>query len=344
MPVLVFGDKQAVNVAGYIAAISGAEVILSSPERTEIHAVQVQGEPIEVKISHVEAGDVVDQPFDSAIIVTESRKLRALIEPQRNVLSGKPLLLAPGGFGGVLRVKRWFEEWGIERPQLAEAPGFPVSGTVSEAVLRSHTLKHSLPMAAETQIETEELLRIFSLLLPELVASNLQTTSLSNTNHMIHPSVVLLNAIRVENGEEFSFYRNGISPSVGRLIESVDHERVELARRLGAETLNVREWMLRFYGDEGMRGDSIVECLSGFPNFDHVPSPPGLDYRYLGDDVPYGVAQWATLANRLGMKTPAMDGLLNNLGNLSVGTPFWAEQETAELFQDFLANTKGVAL
>ena len=344
MPVLVFGDKQAVNVAGYVAAISGFEVVLSSPERTEVHAVQTQGELVEVSISQVDAGEVVDRPFDSAIIVTESRKLRALIEPQKHLLSGKPLLLAPGGFGGVLRVKRWFEEWDIEPPRLAEAPGFPVSGTVSDAVLRSHTLKHSLPMAAETQIETEALLSIFSVLLPELVASNLQTTSLSNTNHMIHPSVVLLNAIRVENGEEFSFYRNGISPAVGRLIESVDQERVGLARRVGAESLNVCEWMLRFYGAEGMQGDSIVECLSGFPNFDHVPSPPGLDYRYLGDDVPYGVAQWATLAHRLRIETPAMDGLLNNLGSLSAGQPFEAEQETAELFQEFLAINKGVAL
>ena len=344
MPVLVFGDKQAVNVAGYVAAISGHEVILSSPERTDVRAVQVQGELIEVSISHADAGEVVDRPFDSAIIITESRKLRALIEPQRHLLSGKPLLLAPGGFGGVLRVKRWFEEWGIVPPRVAEAPGFPVSGTVRDAVLWSHTLKHSLPVAADAQGETEALLGIFSALLPELVASDLQTTSLSNTNHMIHPSVVLLNAIRVENGEEFSFYRSGISPAVGRLIESVDHERVEIARQIGAEPLNVCEWMLRFYGDEGMHGDSIIECLSGFPNFDHVPSPPGLDYRYVGDDVPYGVAQWAALAHQLGIKTPAMDGLLNNLGNLSAGTPFEAEQETAELFQEFLAITKGVAL
>lgn len=344
MPVLVFGDQQAMNVAGYVAAVANTAVYLSSTSRVSLQAVRLDDRLTEVNVEQLTIDEVARKQFEVAIVVTESRNLRQIIEPLRFVLSGKPLLLAPGGFGGVLRVQKWFGEWSLEPPRLAETTGFPVSGTLENGELKSHTLKHSLPFAASTSTETLNLLEVFERLLPELVASDLQTTSLSNTNHMIHPSVVLLNATRVENGEKFSFYRNGLSPAAGRLIESVDAERIELARRIGAEALDVREWMIRFYGDEGMHGNGIVECLLGFENFEPVPSPPGLDYRYIADDVPFGLAQWAALASSLGLSTPAMDALLNNLGYLTAGMPLEADSTTTELFLDFLALTKGVGL
>ena len=292
MSVLIFGDDQAINVAGYVAAFSGSSVYLATPNRVSLHTVQNDHGLVKIEVAQLGLDDVEQQQFEAAIIVAESGNLRQFIEPLRFSLAGKPMLLAPGGFGGVLRVRRWFEEWSLEPPRLAETTGFPVSGTLVDGVLSSHTVKRSLPLAAATQCETQSLLEIFVLFLPELVASDLQTTSLSNTNHMIHPSVVLLNATRVENGEKFSFYRNGLSPAAGRLIESVDAERIELARRVGAEDLDVREWMI----------------------------------------------------GKLGMETPAMDALLNNLGHLSVGTSLEADSATTALFQDYLTSTYGVGL
>ncbi|MFJ6415420.1 NAD/NADP octopine/nopaline dehydrogenase family protein [Paeniglutamicibacter sp. NPDC091659] len=342
MSILIFGDQQAVNVAGYVASVSGEMVYLSASNQVPVVAVERDGGVLAVDVIPLSVREAASQQFEAAIVVTESRRLREAIEPLRFALSGKPLLLAPGGFGGVLRVKKWFEEWSLVPPRLAETTGFPVSGTIENGNLRSHTLKHSLPFAAESLVATQELLSLFERYLPELTLSDLSTTSLSNTNHMIHPSVVLLNAIRVENGEEFSFYRNGLSPAAGRLIERIDAERIEIARRVGAEALTVREWMIRFYGEEGMMGNGIVECLLNFANFERVPSPPSLDYRYIADDVPFGVAQWASLARTLGIETPAMDALLGNIELLAVGVPLEADPITTELFLDHLALPKGV--
>ncbi|MEE1622572.1 NAD/NADP octopine/nopaline dehydrogenase family protein [Zafaria sp. J156] len=338
MTVFVFGDQQAASAAGYIAAASGRAVQLGFQPTDRIRAVSYDGLLTEVDI---DARPLDGAGIEAAVLVAESRKLKQHIEPQRHQLAGVPLLLAPGGFGGVLRVLEWFREWGLEPPRVAEATGFPVSGTVSEGVLTPHTIKRRLPMAAETAGETRVLHAQFVRLLPELVPSELVTTSLSNTNHMIHPGVVLLNAARIQNAEPFSFYRNGISPAVGALIEAVDAERLEIVRRLGAEELGVRDWLVRFYGQEGMAGDGIIDCLQTFANFERVPSPPSLDYRYVADDVPFGVAQWGELARGLGITTPHLDGLLTLLRSLDIDHGLDADVPAARLFQQFLHTSQG---
>lgn len=340
MDIVVLGERQATGVAGYIAATTGRDVVLLGPSPTEVRTVGLAGQSHPVNI--VGRQDLSGLEPEAVVIVTESRALREVIEPLRHQLAGVPLLLAPGGFGGVLRVRAWFEEWGLTPPLVAEASGFPASGSLKDGMLDVRSIKRRLPMAAEDRFATERLHAVFVQLLPELVSADLATTSLSNTNHMIHPGVVLLNAVRVERGEPFSFYRGGLSPAVGRLIDAVDAERVELANRAGAEAHGVREWLIRFYGHEGMAGEGIVECLKTFDSFENVPSPPSLDYRYLVDDVPHGVAQWSLLARELGLDVPHIDGLLATLRTIAPDLSLEPDPLTVKLFLQHLPSSQGV--
>lgn len=340
MDIVVLGEAQAMGVAGYIAAASGREVVLAGPSHPEVPEVRLEGRIHPVRV--VRRQDLSGLQPEAVVLVTESRSLREVVEPLRHLLAGVPLLLAPGGFGGVLRVRSWFEEWGLTPPLVAEAPGFPASGRLRDGVLDVRSIKRRLPMAAEDCAATEQLHEVFVRLLPELVPADLATTSLSNTNHMIHPGVVLLNAVRVESGEPFSFYRSGLSPAVGRLIDAVDAERVDLASRAGAEARGVRDWMVRFYGAEGMAGEGIVECLETFDTFEEVPSPPSLDYRYLVDDVPHGVAQWSLLAHELGLAVPHIDGLLATLRTIAPELSLEPDPLTVQLFLQYLPSSQGV--
>ena len=56
---------------------------------------------------------------------------------------------------------------------------------------------------------------------------------------MIHPAVTLLNAGLLERtGGGFLFYEEGVTESVGRLIEAVDNERLAIAAALGVKILS----------------------------------------------------------------------------------------------------------
>lgn len=340
MTVAVLGDVQAGPVAAYAAAVSGRPVHLLRPEASPVTEVEAGGvsRPVEV----IRTDSLPGEPLDAVIVVAQSRHLRELLQPLASRLGGVPLLLAPGGFAGALRVSAWFQEWGLEAPMVAEATGFPVSGTTDGHLLRTRILKRAMPMASVDADATAYLHKVFVRLLPELTPSDLVTTSLSNTNHMIHPGVVLLNAARIDNAEAFIFYREGISPAVGRLLETVDAERVELARLLGAQPLGVRDWMIRFYGQEGMSGAGIAECLQGFASFAQGLGPTSLDYRYLVDDIPFGLGQWAGLAADVGLATPSMNALLTTLTACAPDLNLGADPEAAMLFRQFHTTTQGV--
>ena len=65
-------------------------------------------------------------------------------------------------------------------------------------------------------------------------AATVFQTSLQNGNPVIHPAVTLMNAGLLERtGGDFRFYEEGITPSVGRVMEAVDNERLAIATALG---------------------------------------------------------------------------------------------------------------
>jgi hypothetical protein len=113
---------------------------------------------------------------------------------------------------------------------------------------------------------------------------------------------------------------------------AVDEERRAVCRAVGADDRSARDWLLGFYRADGMRGDTLVSCLTSYPGFETVPGPTTLDYRYLADDVPHGVAQWAALGRRLGVPTPTIDHLLAMLAVIAPALALEADQEGLDLF------------
>lgn len=319
MPLAVIGDSQAVVAAGLASHCSGRTVLIGpGPGRTR-GAVRIAGlssGPIDVC--------VVDRPTaDVYVAVTTSGGLESLLGEHRELLAGRVLLVAPGGFGAVVRVRRLFEQWGVEPPVVAEATGFPALGG-GEGTVALRGIKRSMPLAGIDRAATEEVHRALRGYLPDLVPSDLATTSLSNTNHLLHPVITLLNADRVIGGEAFLLYRDGRLPELAARLEAADAERVALVESLGGEPLSITDWLLRFYGDQGMTGRTIGECLASFPGFGDVPAPPSPEYRYLTDDVPYGLAGYAAVAERLGIDVPRINSVITAAEEL-LGRPLRAE-------------------
>jgi len=98
-------------------------------------------------------------------------------------------------------------------------------------------------------------------------------TSLANTNVLIHPPLVLINWSRVETGSPFNFYREGLTAGGGWLIERVDGERRAVATAYGIKAVPLRQLLLRFYADQGMRGSNVAELLGTFPPFASTSGP-----------------------------------------------------------------------
>ena len=94
-----------------------------------------------------------------------------------------------------------------------------------------------------------------------------------------------MNLVRIEAGEDFLYYHEGISPLVASVLERLDQERVAVARALGVPVLPVLDWLHSKYGS---RGGSLYEALQQTEAYAAVLGPKDIHTRYLYEDVPTG--------------------------------------------------------
>lgn len=116
--------------------------------------------------------------------------------------------------------------------------------------------------------------------------------SLSNLNPQNHMGIALGNMTRMERGETWSQGQN-VTPNVGRLLEALDAERLEIAEALG---LKVRTIFEHFHLSFHVPVASISEMNQEMhAQGNGGTGPATADSRYVTEDVPYGLTLTAAL-------------------------------------------------
>jgi opine dehydrogenase len=172
-----------------------------------------------------------------------------------------------------------------------------------------HKLRSGVYVAGLPTTGTARLLSMIQDVYPGTeAADNVLQTTLQNGNPVIHPAVTLLNAGLIERtGGDFLFYEEGVTESVGRVIEAVDRERLAIAAELGVRVLSEPDLgVLQGY----MREANYSTGYSTAPGFLGIGAQNQLAHRYLVEDVGYSLVFLSDLASRLGIDTPTMDALI----------------------------------
>src|SRR6056297_281754 len=178
-------------------------------------------------------------------------------------------------------------------------------------------------LAALPNTHTRAVLDLVSDVYPGMeAAGNVLQTSLQNANPIIHPAVTLANAARIEmTGGDFLFYEEGVSDSVGRLIEALDSERIAIGERLGLTVLpDPAMGMRQGYMLESNYGAAYREA----PGFKGIAAQPQLDHRYLNEDVGYGLVFMSALAEQLDLKVLGIDSVIA-FASIVMGRDYKAE-------------------
>jgi opine dehydrogenase len=139
---------------------------------------------------------------------------------------------------------------------------------------------------------------------------------------LLHPLGSLLNAGRIERSHgEFYIYEEGMTPSVVRVIEAMDRERLEIGERLGIQLPTGVDMMVESgYGPRG----TLWESLNGSAGLTPVKGPTSLSSRYVTEDIPYSLVAWASIGHLVGVDTPIMDAAIN-IGSAIMGMNCWEE-------------------
>jgi opine dehydrogenase len=98
-----------------------------------------------------------------------------------------------------------------------------------------HRFDAGLFAAAVPRSGTAQLLAVLRQVYPSTgEATTVFQTSLQNGNPVIHPAVTLMNAVLLERtGGDFRFYEEGVTASVGRVMEAEGNERLSIAAAMG---------------------------------------------------------------------------------------------------------------
>jgi opine dehydrogenase len=252
---------------------------------------------------------------------------------------GQVVVLMPGTLGSLAFAKVLADRGASEGVVVAETDTAPyVCRKLAPTLAHIWGVVEGLGLGVLPAGQNERVRQLLEPLFPGVQTyENVLACGLAAMNPVVHPAGVLLNAGRVEHSRgEFYFYDEGVTPAVCRLIYAVDRERLGIAAALGIELAPVDE---AFHNAGfGPKGD-LWAAINGSRMLTQLRAPGALETRWLTEDVPYGLAAWASLGEQLGVQCPMMKALVD-IASATLDTDFWSQARTpAALGIDRMSKT-----
>ena len=242
------------------------------------------------------------------------------------------LFLAPGHTLTILPAA--LHAGGVISPEFCEVGTLPyICRRDENASVSISKCSDYLPFAAFPVNRVDKMFSLVQQVFPKIhaMASPLVTV-FTYMNAIHHPPATICNAGRIENTDgNFCHYFEGISPSVGRLIDYLDSERRKVAMALEVETKTFVEHFhqMGYTTDEARNTRLAYEAFHQSIPDRFIKAPKSLDHRFLDEDIPYGLVLLSELGRLAGIKTPSIDAMIH-LAEVCTGKPYRNEGLTLE--------------
>jgi opine dehydrogenase len=264
------------------------------------------------------------------VVVPSSAHRDVALACAPHLRDGQVVVLNPGRTGGALEFRHTLRSAGCRAACIvAEASTFIfASRSNGPADAKIFRVKNAIPVAAMPATDTPAALAALNRAFPEFVAAeSVLHTSLDNMGAIFHPALTILNAGRIESTRgNYQFYVEGLTPSIARVLEALDRERVTVAAAVGVRTASAREWLEAAYNASG---STLYEAMLNNPGYAGITAPANLEHRYIFEDVPMSLVPMAELGHAFGVATPAIDTMVR-LASIIHGVNYRARGRTLE--------------
>ncbi len=152
--------------------------------------------------------------------------------------------------------------------------------------------------------------------------------ALMNAGPIIHPPLILMNAGPLEHFEAWDIHNEGTQPSIRRVTDALDNERIAVREALGygPPHFPLRDHY-REEGEEWMYGRRAHGALTESGDWRENIDLKG--HRYMTEDVAVGLALLVSVAHWAGVAAPVAGGLLA-IASAVTGQDFRATGRTLE--------------
>lgn len=243
------------------------------------------------------------------IIVTPAyahKEIATIIAP--HLKDGQLVILTPGRTGGAIEFDNVLRKSNVKaKITIAETQTILYTcrpGETSDTNILA--LKKKVSFSAFPAVKTSEVASHLTAIFPQYVAAtDVLETGLNNIGCILHPTPTLLNIGWIETPRTcFKYYYEAITPSVARILELLDEERLSVARCLGTKATSTREWLNETYGASGQ---NLYEAIQHNKYYETIDAPETIQHRYILEDVPTGLVPISSLGAKFGVDTPLTD-------------------------------------
>lgn len=131
-------------------------------------------------------------------------------------------------------------------------------------------------------------------------------TSMDASNPILHAPIALGLFSKIEGGQDNFFYREGATPSIVRFIEKIDKERIDVMRSLDSEGTTCLQIINKAWGKDS---SDLYEAIH--LNYDLSRGPKSIEYRFITEDVPFGIVPIVKLGRLFNVETPYSELLVS---------------------------------
>jgi len=267
---------------------------------------------------------------DVVMIVTTADAHEAVGRAIRPYLKdGQIVLLNPGQVGGALLLSAILRS--VDNPPdvvVGEALDllYPCRLTGPGQVFHSGK-KSSILIATVPARDIDRLLAVLKPVFPSFTgAESVLYTSLDCGGAILHVIPTLMNVNKMDRGETYDYYKEGITPHIAPLLEAADKERMAVCGALRATLPTLAEWMIDCYG---LKEKELYPLIQENDAYIGVACPKSLSHRFIQEEVLTGFVPMSSLAKALGLETPVIDSFVR-LASVLTGVDYWSKGRTAE--------------
>jgi opine dehydrogenase len=243
---------------------------------------------------------------------------------------GQFVILHPGRTCGAIEFCKIIRDNGCTADvTIAEAETFIyASRSDGPAQARIFRIKEAVPLAALPSNRNHLVLDHIREVFPQFIdGGNVLQTGMNNMGAIFHPALTILNSGWIESTHgDFQFYIDGVTPSVARVLEALDRERVTVAASIGIRARTGMEWLKLSYDAVG---EDLNEAIHNQPGYYGIKAPPTLNHRYIFEDIPMSLVPIASLGRRYGVSVNGIDAIIR-IASIIHHTDYWRRGRTIE--------------
>lgn len=234
----------------------------------------------------------------------------------------RPVVLNPGHTGGAFEFDTEFRRVSSAIPPIAEFAtlAYVARKPAPDAINitgRAKKLRAAALKGGEAAIEAGTILFPGSYDCGDVIASDL-----CNVNMVVHPPGAILGASWVEaTGGDFTFYVQGLTSGVVRVMEELDRERIAVGKAFGHDLPTVIGEMKAIGTVPPDADERDYRAIAAGEANKRIKAPDSLGHRYFTEDFSHGLVPFLVLAEIAGVETRTTRALVDLHATMVAGLP-----------------------